>query len=122
MLELVQKFGVTLVPDDEGGVMIHGECDQLTTNTLKLHREKIIAFANNKNHIKADLSKGQQSLTDEYERCLELLDLWERIEKGYRAFFPDDTSCVHGDEGCARYSIISCKACSGQTPEKETPG
>ena len=94
---------------------------KFTKELLMKNKESIKAITKDAKGIRETLCNAQEALSRENYGFLVGLDLWDRLEKAYRAVFPDDLSCIHGEKGCPdhydlsdtekSHVVVRCKAC-----------
>ena len=84
---------------------------KLIKQMLKQNKESIKAITSDSKGIRETLCKAQEALSKDNSVFLVSLDLWDRLEKTYRAVFPDDSSCINGEKGCPDHAVFNCTAC-----------
>jgi hypothetical protein len=86
---------------------------KLIKQMLKQNAGSIKAITKDAKGIRDTLCKAQETLSKDNSMFLVSLDLWDRLEKAYRAVFPNDSACINGEKGCLDEAIVRCKSCEG---------
>ena len=86
---------------------------KFTKELLMKNKESIKAITKAAKGIRDTLCKAQETLSKDNSMFLVSLDLWDRLEKAYRAVFPNDSACINGEKGCLDEAIVRCKSCEG---------
>ena len=86
---------------------------KFTKELLMKNKESIKAITKDAKGIRDTLCKAQETLSKDNSMFLVSLDLWDRLEKAYRAVFPNDSACINGEKGCLDEAIVRCKSCEG---------
>jgi|TARA_Y100000034_G_scaffold28430_1_gene34186 hypothetical protein len=118
-VEIVQNHNLRLVPNGKkidlkpGDNPTSDEDKKFVFAILKnsAYRQPLLNLSSEPDAVRKALLAGQKELAQAKESYLFNLDLWDRLEKAYRHLFPEDTSCVCGEEGCVDNSGVCCKAC-----------
>ena len=92
---------------------------EVVSGLIRLRRKDIIGITADPQRTRQALSEAQRALSTANEWVLDQLDLWDRLEKAYRALFPDDTTCVVGSDGCLPDAVVRCEPCCGAPKKKE---
>ena len=74
-------------------------------------RSDIVAVTRDPNQTKVTLCRAQESMAEANRWLLVQIDLFDRLEKAYRALFPSDKGCIWGDIGCSDDAVVCCEAC-----------
>ena len=77
---------------------------------LKQNSKSILAITADQDWTREMLAQSQLRMIEAHEWLMTHLDLWDRLEKAYRAVFRT-TECVMGAEGCRETAVVCCKAC-----------
>jgi hypothetical protein len=86
---------------------------KLIVQMLQQSSESVKAITADPRAVRETLCKAQETLLRDNDGFLVNLDLWDRLEKAYRMVFPDELSCIAGDDGCLVGAVVRCKACEG---------
>lgn len=120
-IETIRGHGFSLIPltiDGEHRIKmtaikagIEPDDRELMRMTLLRNKPTIEAITKNHDSIRETLSDAQEALSENNRVFSVDLDLWARLEKIFRAVFPDDLSCINGDKGCSGEAVANCTAC-----------
>ena len=124
-IELAQRNGLLVVPrGTELSVKRDTEFtdyDDAEAKTvfemLKSNRNDILSVTADPERLRQTLSEAQERMAEANRWLLTHMDLWDRLEKAYRALFPGAEVCVRGTT-CLDDAVVRCKACEGGTNGK----
>ena len=118
LIEMAHTNGLRLVP--EGGETklrknpdasgCNEEQAKVVVGMLKQNKQVVLDITADQDGTRELLAQSQRRMAEENERFLIDLDLWDRLEKAYRAVF-GGTECVMGAEGCLEGAVVRCRAC-----------
>ena len=93
--------------------------DQLNIiiKSLNNNKAEVKAIATDPEGLKQTLCKAQEGLFRINERCWVLLDSIDRLERIYRALYPHDLTCIHGESKCPDDAVMICSACAKESPD-----
>ena len=122
-IELAYVNGLRLVPNgkeldvrrDPQAENYNREQAELIVRMLGRGKDDLLVITSNPDATKDILVQSQKQLAETREWLFTHLDLWDRLEKAYRLLFPDNTSCIRGDDGCPEGVVACCKACEGRS-------
>jgi hypothetical protein len=123
LIELATRNGLELIPSGtQLGIRPHEpqvpgydeQAADIVITLIKRERDHVKAITSDPESMREALCKGQEALSDAFKHGETLLDLFDRLEKAYRIVFPGFESCIHGDSGCPRDSVVLCTACSNK--------
>jgi hypothetical protein len=118
LIEMAYTSGLQLLPDGEGldlqkdpnAVDYNREQASAAAGILKQNSKDILAITTDPDGIRELLAQSQLRMITAHEWLVTHLDLWDRLEKAYRAVFRT-TECVMGENRCHDYAVVRCKAC-----------
>ena len=118
LIEMAHTNGLRLVP--EGGEMklrkaadasgYNEEQAKVVVGILKQNKQDVLAITADPDKTRELLAQSQLRMITAHEWLMTHLDLWDRLEKAYRAVFRT-TECVMGENRCHDYAVVRCKAC-----------
>ncbi len=119
-IETMLKNGITLWAVDENiryraEEGINKEDAAVLLKMLKSRKPDVYPIISDPEAIRKALCEGQGALSEANNHTMVLLDLLDRLERTYRAVFPDIKECIHGEKGCPDGSVVFCTACSTLT-------
>mgnify|MGYP005813998773 CR=1 FL=1 len=123
LIEMAHTSGLRLIPGD-GGLKLKQDPDavnydkhQATTTAaiLKQNSKDILAITTDPDGTRERLVQSQLRMMAAHEWLMTHLDLWDRLEKAYRAVF-STTECVMGADGCQEAAVVRCRACERGVP------
>ena len=118
LIEMAYRNGLRLVPNGsrlklrkDPDAVDYDKHEAATAAAIVKHNsESILAITADQDGTRELLAQSQRRMAEENERFLIDLDLWDRLEKAYRAVF-GGTECVMGAEGCLEGAVVRCRAC-----------
>jgi len=121
LIEMAHTNGLQLVPNgskldlqkDPDAVAYDKHQAATAAAILKNNSEAILAITADPERTRELLAQSQRRMIDAHEWLMTHLDLWDRLEKAYRALF-GGTECVMGAAGCQDLAVVRCKACEGR--------
>ena len=121
VIEMAHNNGLRLVPNGDKlqlqknpDAVDYDKHEATTAAAIVKHNsESILAITADQDGTRELLAQSQRRMAEENERFLIDLDLWDRLEKAYRALF-GGTECVMGAAGCQDLAVVRCKACEGR--------
>ena len=121
LIEMAHTNGIRLVleggetklwtnPDASG---YNEEQAKSVVGMLKQNKQAVLDIAADPERTRELLAQSQLRMINAHEWLMTHLDLWDRLEKAYRALF-ETTECVMGADGCRDLAVVRCKACEGR--------
>ena len=121
LIEMAHTNGIRLVleggetklwknPDAPG---YNEEQAKSVVGMLKQNKQAVLDIAADPERTRELLAQSQLRMINAHEWLMTHLDLWDRLEKAYRALF-ETTECVMGADGCRDLAVVRCKACEGR--------
>ena len=118
LIEMAYRNGLRLVPNgsrlklrkDPDAVDYNKDQAEVAVGMLKQNKQDVLGITADPKQTQELLAQSQLRMIEENERFLIDLDLWDRLEKAYRAVF-GGTECVMGAEGCLEGAVVRCRAC-----------
>ena len=77
---------------------------------LKSNRNDILSVTADPERLRQTLSEAQERMAEANRWLLTHIDLWDRLEKAYRALFPGAEVCVRGTT-CLDDAVVRCRVC-----------
>ena len=120
LIERAHTNGLQLVPNGSklqlrkypNAVDYNKEQATVVAAMLKQSKQDVLAITADPAETRKLLAESQRRLAEANEWFLTHLDLWDRLEKIYRAVF-ETTECVMGAGGCLEGAVVRCRACEG---------
>ena len=118
LIEMAHTSGLLLIPNG-GGLKLQQDLDAVNydkhgattaAGIVKQNSESILAITADPDGTRELLAQSQRRMAEENERFLIDLDLWDRLEKAYRAVF-GTAECVMGADGCLEGAVVCCRTC-----------
>ena len=118
LIETAHKNGIQLIPD-EGKLKLRKDPDAvdydkqqatISAEILKQNYESILAITAHPDETRELLARSQIRMIEAHEWLLTPRDLWDRLEKAYRAVFRT-SECIMGAEGCQEAAVVCCRTC-----------
>jgi hypothetical protein len=119
-IEVAYNNGLQLVPNGREVEVIKNKAKasdykqdgiEAVIAIIRHNREDIIDITRDPQRTRQALSEVQETLSKANTWVVDQLDLWDRLEKVYRALFPDDKTCIMGSDGCLPDAVVRCEAC-----------
>jgi hypothetical protein len=118
LIEVAHKNGLQLLPDgsrlklrkDPDAVDYDKQQATISAEILKQNSESILAITAYPDETRELLAQSQIRMIEAHEWLLTHLDLWDRLEKVYRAVF-GASECVMGADGCREAAVVCCRTC-----------
>ena len=118
LIEMAHTNGLRLVPNGSElqlrknpDAVNYDKHDATTAAAIVKHNsESILAITADQDGTRELLAQSQRRMAEENERFLIDLDLWDRLEKAYRAVF-GTAECVMGADGCLEGAVVCCRTC-----------
>ena len=114
-LRLIPEGGETKlrkIPDASG---YNEEQAKVVVGMLKQNKQAVLDITADPNQTQKLLAQSQLRMINAHEWLMTHLDLWDRLEKAYRALF-ETTECVMGADGCQEAAVVRCRACERGVP------
>ena len=111
-LRLVLKDGETKLRKNADTSGCNEEQVKIVVGMLKHNKQAVLDIAADPERTRELLAQSQRRMIDAHEWLVTHLDLWDRLEKAYRALF-ETTECVVGPKGCLGGAAVRCRACEG---------
>ena len=105
LIEAVHRKGLRLIPSGKLVTVkaiepppqgYDQEETRLMVAALAGRRGELIALTSDQEALRQELAEAQQRMAKAYGWLMDHLDVWDRLEKAYRALWPADTRCVCG--------------------------
>jgi hypothetical protein len=121
LIEMAHANGLRLVPNggelklrkDPDAVDYNKDQAEVAVGMLKQNKQDVLGITADPKQTQELLAQSQLRMIDAHEWLMTHLDLWDRLEKAYRAIF-EDTQCIMGADGCREAAVVCCKACEGR--------